>query len=444
MAEASESERRVYSSSSRDSSPPTHHDKTMQDPLTPTPLSFVSSGFPQISPASSVREDELRDWRKKRASGGMPEEITIYEAFFESGFRGDVTSLIVSLYDYFHISPSQLNPPAWRILIAIQNIGDEEGLALRVSEVLFSYHLAPVNGNEECFHLRPRAGIPIVEELPKTEQGTHSAPVEGEGNVLQAGKLPLERHRVTYLLSMEVLRCSKLWDGVREGDSNDPMIVFKKATDAISTRRDSSSRNASGDGTTAAGNKRRMIRRSDDTSSSQGGRPMEGVSTRSQRPSLTGCSSGGLSGVLADLSVNVFARMQALPLDKESLGIIQQFQCELLQVGCDYDPVLSHLHHLKDRLAEESSSVNGGEITELSRQSSEEKSRRVAKELELRDLQAKVRAIEGSVETASAESLQLSREKQELEETIVELRAEAETSKNMMTMAVSGAKINAH
>ncbi|KAJ4881530.1 Uncharacterized protein Rs2_38585 [Raphanus sativus] len=215
--------------------------------------------------------------------------------------------------------------------------------------------------------------------LYDSQEGTHSAHVEGDRNVLQAQKLPLERRCVTYLLRLEVLRRRKLWgysssDGVREGDSDDPMIAFKKATDAISARKDSSSRNVSGDGTTAAGNKRRMIRRSDDTSPSQGGHS----------------------------------------LDKDSSGINQQVQGEFLQV-------LSHLHHLKDQLAEEGLSVNRGEITELSRYLSEEKSRRVVKELEFRDLQAKVRAIEGSVETVSAESLQLSGEIQELEETIVEL-----------------------
>ncbi|KAJ4876029.1 Uncharacterized protein Rs2_41047 [Raphanus sativus] len=173
------------------------------------------------------------------------------------------------------------------------------------------------------------------------------------------------------------------------------MVAFKKATDAISARRDSSSRNASGDGAATASNKRRIIRRSSDSSPSRGGRSREGVSTRSQRPSLTGYSSGGLSDVLADLNANVFARMQDLPLDKDSSGIIQQVQGELLQV-------LSHLHHLKDRLVEEGSSMNREEVSELSRQLSEEKSRRVAKELELRDLQAKIRAIEGSVEIASA------------------------------------------
>ncbi|KAJ4881460.1 Uncharacterized protein Rs2_38515 [Raphanus sativus] len=358
----------------------------------------------------------------------MPEEIAIYEDFFEFGFRGYVPSLIVSLCNYFHISPSQLNPPAWRILMAIQNLGDEEGLALGVSEVLFAYHLAPINGHEGLFHLRPRSGLPIVEELPKTKRkglafakkwleiyvfmtlpgshyrwnfGTYSAPVEGEGNVLQARKLPLEQRRVPHLLSLEegFVQQKFLWRW-----NHNP------------------------------GNKRRMIRRSDNFFPSRGGKPKEGVSTRSQRPSLTGYSSGGLSGVLANLNANVFAWMQTLPLDKDPPGVIQQVQGELLQV-------LSHLHHLKDRIVEEDSSVNRGEVSELSRQLSEEKSRRVAKELELRDLQAKIRAIEGSVETTSAESLQLSREKQELEETIVELQTEAETSKNMMTMVVNGARI---
>ncbi|KAJ4901891.1 Uncharacterized protein Rs2_15842 [Raphanus sativus] len=267
-----------------------------------------------------------------------------------------------------------------------------------------------------------------------SSEGTHSAPVEGECNVLHARKLPLEQRRVTHLLSLEVLHRSKLWEDTIEGSPEDPMVAFKKDRDAISARRDSSSRNASGDGATTAGNKRRMIRRSSDSSPSRGGRPRKGVSTRSQRPSLNGYSSGGLSDVLADLNANVFARMQALPLDKDSPGIIQQVHGELLQV-------LSHLHHLKDQIVEEGSSLNRDEVSELSRQVSEEKSRRVAKELELRDLQAKIWAIKGSVEIASAESLQLSREKQVLEETIVELRMEAETSKNMTTMAVNSARI---
>ncbi|KAJ4871090.1 Uncharacterized protein Rs2_47286 [Raphanus sativus] len=141
-----------------------------------------------------------------------------------------------------------------------------------------------------------------------------------------------------------------------EGDPEDPMVAFKKARDAISARRDSSSWNASGDGAATVGNKRRMIMRDGDSSPSRGGRPREGVSTRSQRPLLTGYSSGGLSDMLADLNANVFARMQALPSDKDSSGIIQQVQGELLQVHSD-------LHHLKDRIVEEDSSMNRHEVS---------------------------------------------------------------------------------
>ncbi|KAJ4875992.1 Uncharacterized protein Rs2_41010 [Raphanus sativus] len=169
MAEVSESEKRAKSSSSRSSSTPSRHDTDVQNPLTPVPYRLFLRDLRKWVPHQRLSE---------RASGGMPEEIAIYEAFFESSFR----------------------------------------------------------------------------------EGTHSAPVEGECNVLQAHKLSLEQRRVTHLLSPEVLRRSKLWEDTGEGKPEDPMVAFKKATDAISARRDSFSRNASGDGAATAGNKRRMRR----------------------------------------------------------------------------------------------------------------------------------------------------------------------------------------
>ncbi|KAF2572382.1 hypothetical protein F2Q70_00005130 [Brassica cretica] len=87
-----------------------------------------------------------------------PGGITVYEAFFDSGFRGVVPALIVNLCGLFEIYPSQLNPPAWRILIAIQNLGDLEYLSFGLNEVLFSYHLVPLNGGEGRFHLPADCG----------------------------------------------------------------------------------------------------------------------------------------------------------------------------------------------------------------------------------------------------------------------------------------------
>ncbi|KAL0716219.1 hypothetical protein Bca4012_065541 [Brassica carinata] len=112
------------------------------DLLAPLPLTYTYIAPPLVGPASTVVEDDLVEWRSKyslsphialrapaseeRASIHALGEIPVYEAFFETGFRGAVPALIVGLCDFFEISPSQLNPPAWRILIAIQNLGDLE------------------------------------------------------------------------------------------------------------------------------------------------------------------------------------------------------------------------------------------------------------------------------------------------------------------------------
>ena len=107
---------------------------------------------------------------EERASSFIPGHIAVYEAFFDTGFRGVIPALVASLCDFFRISPSKLNPPSWRLLVAIQNLGDLENLSFGINEVLFSYHLAPLNGNEGRLHLRPRSGFPIVEELQKGDR----------------------------------------------------------------------------------------------------------------------------------------------------------------------------------------------------------------------------------------------------------------------------------
>ncbi|CAH8328550.1 unnamed protein product [Eruca vesicaria subsp. sativa] len=180
-AEKSSSKRRVdllMSKSGRSSDP---YDESEPELLALNPLTYVSQPPSMVGPASSVKGGDLVKWKNDYLlsssavlrvpdSMGRPEEIFIYEAFFESGFREDIPSLITDLCDFFRISPSQLNPLAWRILIAIQNSSHEECLPLGVDEVLFAYHLAPINGGEGRFHLWPRSGLPIIEEFPKNDR----------------------------------------------------------------------------------------------------------------------------------------------------------------------------------------------------------------------------------------------------------------------------------
>ncbi|KAL0730338.1 hypothetical protein Bca4012_026431 [Brassica carinata] len=121
------------------------------DLLAPAPISYVYVAPPLVSPASSVVEDDLKDWRRRyslpsfvdlrvptleeRASSYILGENAVYEAFFDSGFRGVVPALVVCLCTLFEISPSSLSPPASRVLIAIQNLGDQEYLSFGINEV---------------------------------------------------------------------------------------------------------------------------------------------------------------------------------------------------------------------------------------------------------------------------------------------------------------------
>ncbi|KAF2617440.1 hypothetical protein F2Q68_00039215 [Brassica cretica] len=90
---------------------------------------------------------------------------------------------------------SQLNPPAWRILIAIQNLGDLEYLSLA---------------------------------------GTHHAPAEGERAVLRARQLPVDRRQVNFLVSETVLRRSSLWRDMSGGVTNDPFMAYQEAAKVMS------------------------------------------------------------------------------------------------------------------------------------------------------------------------------------------------------------------
>ncbi|KAG2328781.1 hypothetical protein Bca52824_011509 [Brassica carinata] len=126
------------------------------------------------------------------------------------------------------------------------------------------------------FHLRPRNGLLIVEELPKSDrkglafEGTHPALAEGESNFTRAGALPIERRQVAHLISSEVLRRSRLWDGMAGGDKEDPITAFKRAADAPSAKRGIIGGIVSDDEVVITGSRRKMMVKAEATSSSHG------------------------------------------------------------------------------------------------------------------------------------------------------------------------------
>ncbi|KAL0716220.1 hypothetical protein Bca4012_065542 [Brassica carinata] len=359
-AERLGSRMRMDSPVSKSGSSSDPHDESGHKSLAPAPLSYASPISPLVGPT----------W-------------------------GDVPSLIADLCSFFRISASQLNPLAWRILIAIQSLSNEEDLPLGVDEVLFVYHLAPINGGEGRSHLRPCNGLPIVEELPKSDrkglafskkwqerfvfmtlpgsfyrwnfvEGTHPARAEGESNVSRARALPIERH------------------GMACGDKEDPITAFKRAADALSAKRGITGGIVSDDEVVITGSRRKMMVKAEATSSSHGGTLRDRTIMRSL-PQSSGAEQtpDGLSSLLADLNSKVFPRDQTLLSSDDPPEVIQTIQGGL-----------PWLHHLGDRLLGESPSLAREEVEKLTWQLFEEVSKRVAKEMELRDLLAKTKAIE--------------------------------------------------
>ncbi|KAF3554979.1 hypothetical protein F2Q69_00013484 [Brassica cretica] len=143
------------------------------------------SRYPPIGPPSVIGAEEVAVWRKKyelpddvviqvpdpedRVSDFGVDEVPVYEGYFASGLRDQIPSLVAKISETLGISPGQLNPPAWRTLKALQNLGDLNGLVIGVAEVLYSYSVSPLSGSEWRYHLRPRGKEPPVREILKKE-----------------------------------------------------------------------------------------------------------------------------------------------------------------------------------------------------------------------------------------------------------------------------------
>lgn len=101
----------------------------------------------------------------------------------------------------------------------------------------------------------------------------------------------------------------------------------------------------------------------------------------------------------------------------------------------------SQLYHLKEQLSTQDVSSVREELEAARREALEEKDRRVAIELEIRDIKEKIKASEKVAEASSADVLAANRENQKLVEEIDTLKAAAENFNLEMVMAVNGARV---
>ncbi|CDY08697.1 BnaC03g54850D [Brassica napus] len=154
-----------------------------------SPSTIEVGRFQPVGPVLKIGVEEVDKWKDKyglsdevvirvpgpfdRVSDFGVDEVPVYECFFESGFRDCVPSLVAKVSEFLDISPGQLNPFSWRTLIAIQNLGDLEGLILGVEEILYSYFVCPMHVGESRLYLHSRHRTPPFPEIPKKDRKRH-------------------------------------------------------------------------------------------------------------------------------------------------------------------------------------------------------------------------------------------------------------------------------
>ncbi|KAF2619043.1 hypothetical protein F2Q68_00039952 [Brassica cretica] len=324
------------------------------DLMAPVPLSYVHTAPPLVCPGLSVGEDDLVEWRRKYS---LPPFVSL---------QGLIHALIV---------------------------GDLEYLSFGINEVLSAYHLAPLNGGEERFHLRPRSA------------GTHPATSEGESTVLWARQLPFDRRQANFLVR-----------NMSGNVADDPFAAYQEAAKVMSAKNGSDSQTVSRDDVVVTG-------------------------SHLQLSAEISRSAGSLATALSNLNLKVFPQDgTVLPIGDPS-EVVQVLHGGLLRT-------VSEHYHLGERLSNEGLAALREELEDLNRQVSDEKNQRMcwgkilsmARELEIRDHKDKVKDLE-KVAEASADVLATSQKSQELEEGIDILKTAAETFKLEMVMAVKGARV---
>ncbi|KAL0730580.1 hypothetical protein Bca4012_026673 [Brassica carinata] len=112
----------------------------------------VVEGLPPVGPLLIIGMEEVAKWREKYQ---LSDDI------------------VAKISEFLGISPGQVNPPSWKTLMALQNLGDLEGLVIGVAKVLHSYFISPLNGGEGRYHLHPHLKDPLVQEVPKRKRKRH-------------------------------------------------------------------------------------------------------------------------------------------------------------------------------------------------------------------------------------------------------------------------------
>ncbi|KAH0872007.1 LOW QUALITY PROTEIN: hypothetical protein HID58_069369, partial [Brassica napus] len=202
-------------------------------------VSPVAEGnrYPPIGPPSVIGVEEVADWRMKynlpvdviirvpgpedRVSDFGVDEVHVYEGYFESG---------------------QLNPPAWRTLIALQNLG----LPAFAGNWTEKFAFTRLPGFLPIWQLEGRLAVRVTNakkvlivscfleaDLPRVDYSS------GRETIERMLRLPIERRQIPFLVSKAALKCCSIWGEMSGSKGDEALAEYKKALECLptSTRR---------------------------------------------------------------------------------------------------------------------------------------------------------------------------------------------------------------
>ncbi|KAF3573552.1 hypothetical protein F2Q69_00058664 [Brassica cretica] len=373
------------------------------------PPSAEVGEFPPVGPLSSTGVDEVTNWRAKyhlyddvviripgpidRVSDFEVDEVPVYEGVFESGFRDRVPSLVAKVLEALKISLAHLNPPSWRTLIALQNLGDLEGLTIWVAEKIAKKNRKRVPAFDgrwtEKFAFMYFSGFSTVwctAEIPGMD------PSLGEKTITQVLELPIERRQ---------RRASGNMSGSK---GEEALAEYKRALEVMSAKKAAPKKAAPSENDDEVqfikSNKRQATTA---LASSSKKRSRASGSTLRVSPS----SSNNPATVLANLNTKVFSSTPVILPERDSSASVQLIQGDLLQA-------MTQLFRLGERMDEQASLKAA--LAELTFQLREEKNNVLAKEKEIKALKLKVRNQDEAGALAAAENVSLRERLEQREE----------------------------
>ncbi|XP_057781068.1 uncharacterized protein LOC130999533 [Salvia miltiorrhiza] len=94
--------------------------------------------------------------------------VCMYELPFTLGLRLPLPRLVVELCNYYRISPSQLMPNTWRILMAAEVFAERKGFDINIYDVLYAYQLGETRIDKGRYQFNSRSDAPIlITNLPE-------------------------------------------------------------------------------------------------------------------------------------------------------------------------------------------------------------------------------------------------------------------------------------